>query len=73
MTSPYIVKNLGNPKIKYYVQSGFQAFTDLCNMYGFEAPDYLTFLSDLNASRQDVISFYDRLDEFGANPFNKKE
>ena len=73
MASAYLIKNLNNPKIQYYVQSGFQAIQDLSDLYGFEAPDYLTFLSQLDVNRQNVINFYDRLDEFGANPFKKKE
>lgn len=71
MTSQYIIKNINNPKIRYYIDSGFHAVNDLCEMYGFEAPDYLTFLSQLEVNRQNVVSFYDRLDQFGANPFNK--
>ena len=73
MASAYLIKNLSNPKIQYYVQSGFQAVHDLCELYGFDPPDYLTFLSQLEVNRQNVVSFYDRLDQFGANPFNKKE
>ena len=71
MTSPYLIKNLENPMIKYYVQSGYQAFSDLCEMYGFRQPDYITWISKLNADRQDVIKFYERLDKFQANPFKK--
>ncbi len=71
MTSPYIIKNIENPKIRYFVTSGFKAWTDLCDMYGFEPPDFFEFMSTLEANRQDVIRFYARLDEFGANPFKK--
>lgn len=71
MTSQYIIKNLENPKIRYFVTSGYQACKDLCDLYGFEPPEFFEFLSMLESNRQDVIRFYERLDTYGANPFKK--
>ena len=72
MTSQYLIKNLENPKISYYIHSGYQAYTEFCNLYGLEAEDFFSFLSKLESTRENVISFYDRLDQFDANPFNKE-
>lgn len=72
MTSQYLIKNIENPKIRYYIGAGYHAYTDLCKMYGLEAENFLSFFSKLESTREDVISFYDKLDQFNANPFNKE-
>ena len=73
MASEYVIKNIETPLIRYYVASGYQAYSDICRMYGMEPMDTMEFLSKIEASYQDVQNFYKFLDKNNANPFKKGE
>ena len=71
MKSQYLIDNIDDPKIQYFIISGYQAYTDLCKIYGLDLFPYLTFISKIKAGKKEVDFFYKFLDACQANPFNK--
>lgn len=71
MASQYLIKHLEDPKVRYYITTGYRIYCDFCNIYAMEAEDFLSFLSYLGSTEEDVNNFYARLAKWGINPFKK--